>query len=159
MKEITTVGGIRRRFRALVADLDVEDCYKTFHTAPPCDGGPHIEKEGDEFHYVLAERGTEFERKKTKDPEEILYLLLQGVTFHMATKYELKNRIDGRDGREMFFPYQEKLLYDLKPEWGIRNQEEHFQILRDHPLRGESFMAAVSRKFRTSCFSLFKRNR
>ena len=135
MSKITTVEGIGRRFRELAADLDVHPYYKKFHTTPQHDGSPHIEKEGDQFCFVVTERGSELERIRTNDPDEILYMLLEGVTMVVATDYELKNRVEGTDGREVWFPYQEKLLYDLKPEWGARKRHEHQRILTAHPFR------------------------
>jgi hypothetical protein len=135
MSKITTVEGIGKRFRELVVDLDVHPYYKTFHTTPQHDGSPHIEKEGDKFCFVVTERGSELDRIRTKDPDEILYMLLEGVTSVIATAYELKNRVEGTDGREVWFPYQEKLLHDIKPEWGDRKRHEHQRILGTHPFR------------------------
>jgi hypothetical protein len=142
MGTITTVEGIGDRFRDLISGLEVGDYYRTFHTTPQHDGSPHIEQEGDEFHFVVTERGSEFERRRTKDPEEILYWLLDGVTKVIATNYELRNRDETRDGREIWFPLQEKLLYELKPEWGVRKQEEHMRILHDHPMRHKPIKSA-----------------
>lgn len=136
MKSITTVESLGRRFRELVAKLDVEPDYKTFHTTPQHDGSPHIEKEGDDFCFVVTERGSECKRVRATDPEQILYMLLDGVTLRVATTYELKNRVEGTDGREVWFPYQEQLLRELKPEWGERKREEHDKILKTHPLNG-----------------------
>jgi len=137
MKDITTIEEIGREFRRLVAELDVDPYYKVFHTTPQHDGLPHIEKEGNEFCFVVTERGREFERIRTTDPDEILYRLLDGVTMVAATGYELKNRIEGTDGREVWFLYQEQLLRELKPEWGERKKQEHDKILTTHPFPAE----------------------
>jgi hypothetical protein len=125
---------LRSRFKELVSDLDIDPYYTTFHTTPQHDGSPHIEKKGNEYHFVVTERGSEFERIKTDDPEEILYMLVEGVTFTIATQYELKNRIEDRDGREMWFPYQEQLLSNMKKEWGERKRSEHDKILKRSPI-------------------------
>ena len=138
MKKITTVEGIGQKFRELVSGLDVDPYYKVFHTTPQHDGSPHIEREGNEFCFVVTERGTEFKRVRTADPDEILYMLLNGVTLVAATGYELNNRIEGTDGREVWFPYQQRLLHDLKPEWGDRKKREHLKILTTHPFHGET---------------------
>lgn len=139
MTPITTVEGLGLRFKELVAGLDVDPYYRRFHTTPQHDGSPHIEQHGAEFHFVVTDRGSELERRRTTDPEEIVYWLLDGVTQVAATRHELRNRIEGTDGREVWFPFQERLLYNLKPEWGVRKQQQHFKILRDHPLRSEPF--------------------
>lgn len=138
MKNITTVESIGHKFLELVADIDVHPSYKAFHTTPQHDGSPHIEKEGDSFCFVVTERGQEFARIGTTDPDEILYLLLDGVTQVAATTYELKNRVEGIDGREVWFPYQEQLLGALKPEWGIRKKREHEKLLIQHPFHGRT---------------------
>ena len=135
MNRITTVEGIGRRFRELVKHLDVHPCYKTFHTMPQHDGSPHIEQSGDEFDYVITERGSEYARFRTTDPDEILYKLVDSATQVAATNYELKHRIAGRDGREIWFPYQEDLLHAIKPEWGARKRDEHMRILINHPYK------------------------
>lgn len=139
-----TVADIGKCFRELVSGLDVHPYYRTFHTTPQHDGSPHVEQHGEEYHFIVTERGSEFERRRTTYPEEILYWLLEGVTQVAATNYELKNRIKGKDGREIWFPYQEKLLFNLKPEWGIRKRQEHLRILCDHPLRNEPFSGEPS---------------
>ncbi len=147
MQAITTVEEIEQRFRELVARIDVEPFFKVFHATPQHDGSPHIEKKGDDFCYVVTERGVELERITTTDPDEILYLLLDRVTQHAATTYELKRRVEGSDSREIWFPYQEQLLCGLKPEWGMRKQQEHQRILASFPFRtrAEQSLAAESR--------------
>ncbi|MEM0966106.1 MAG: Imm63 family immunity protein [Verrucomicrobiota bacterium] len=138
MNDITTVEGIGKKFREYVSTLDLPQYYKTFHTTPQHDGSPHIESEGNEFHFVVTERGEEFQRIRSFDPNEILYLLLSGVTHYAATQHELKNRIEGKDCREIFFPHQEQLLHQMNPTWGERKKKEHEVILSKHPLRNET---------------------
>jgi len=134
MAETSTVEEIEKRFRLLASRIGIKDVRAGFNTTPQHDGSPHIEQVGDEFHFVVTERGSEFERLRTKDSNDILYWLFDGLTQGMATAYELKHRDETIDGREIWFPYQERLLADLKPEWGVRKQEAHMRILRDHPM-------------------------
>lgn len=134
MAAISTVEGIERRFHELATRLGMKNTSGRFNTTPQHDGTPHIEQVGDEFHFVVTERGSEFERRRTRDADDILYWLFDGFTQGMATDYELKHRDESRDGREIWFPYQERLLADLNPEWGARKQEAHMRILRDHPM-------------------------
>ncbi len=119
----------------MVADLDVEPYYKAFHTTPQHDGSPHIEIEGKKFVFVVTERGSEFERIPGLSADEVLYMLLNGITQHMATTYELQNRVAGADGRSVWFPYQERLMEELKPDWGARLRQEHQRVLEIHPFR------------------------
>jgi hypothetical protein len=133
MSTITSISGLAQKFRQMVTPLDVDSYYKIFHTTPQHDGSPHIEMENGEFQFVVTERGTEFERIKNLSADEILYLLFKGITLSMATQYELRNRIEGIDGRSTWFPYQESLMEKLNPLWGIKLKAEHERILMEHP--------------------------
>lgn len=117
----------------MAAPFKVHKAYKQFNTIPQPDGGPHIELHGDSFHYVSCERGQELERIKSLSEDDVLYLLLKDVTCEVAVQYELKNQIEGIDGRSVWFPYQEQLLSELDPRWGERLKEEHKKILEKHP--------------------------
>ena len=74
-------------------------------------GRPHLEVSGDELHYVVCERGSEFERLSTRTLDELLYRVFRDATFDMACLHELKNRIAGQDCRRLLFSFQEELLY------------------------------------------------
>jgi hypothetical protein len=94
---------------------------------------PHIEVDSRGYHYVIAERGEEFERHTTSDINELLYMIFANVTFELSTKFELAHRIENQDSRRIIFQHQVKLLSDLAPKWGERETQEHEQILRQHP--------------------------
>jgi hypothetical protein len=76
---------------------------------------PHIEidKIGD-LHYVVIERGKETERRTTKNLDELLYWIFQSITFSIASKYELNNRIESQDCRRLIFSKQLDLLRLIK---------------------------------------------
>lgn len=133
MDERASLDSLAREFRRLVRDLDVEDYFKRFHTMAQHDGSAHIELRDDGFHYVVTERGSEFERIAGLDADGVLYRLLKGVTLRIATRYELKHRQEGVDGRSVWFPFQEALMGKLDPRWGERLRAEHEAILREHP--------------------------
>ena len=135
MSDITSLADLAQKFRAMVAGLDVEPYYKSFHTAPQHDGSPHIEVGDGKFQFVVTERGTEFERIGNLSADDVLYLLFDGITQRMATTYELKNRMPETDGRSVWFPYQERLMANLNPEWGERLRKAHQDVLANHPLR------------------------
>ncbi len=133
MSNEAKIQALGREFRNLVKDFDIHPCYKSFHTTPQHDGSPHIEMEGDEYCFVVTERGQEYERIRSLDPDEILYLLVEGVTSVVATKFELENRVSDQDGRRIWFLYQQRLLYEMKPDWGLRKREDHERILKTAP--------------------------
>ena len=91
-----------------------------------------IDKIGN-LHYVEIERGKEFARKTTSEFDELLYWIYSDVTFWMAAKFELNNRIENQDNRRIIFDQQEKLLGVLSDSWRQIGQNEHIQILVNHP--------------------------
>lgn len=133
MNGITTLPALAQKFHALVAELDVEPYYKLFHTDAQHDGSPHIEVSKGGFQFVITERGLELKRIANLSADGALYLLLEGITSHMATTYELKNRVTGIDSRSVWFPYQEDLMGSITPSWGERLRKKHRSILEDHP--------------------------
>lgn len=135
MIEDMSLSELEEEFHRLVALLDVEGYYKPFLTAPTHDGTPRIESIDGKFHFVITERGSEFERIKDLSADDVLYLLFVGVTQRVATAEEFKHRIEGIDGRTVWFPYQERLMYELNPRWGARMKEQHEAILTQHPFR------------------------
>jgi hypothetical protein len=100
-------------------------------------GRPHIEVDDRGVHFVVAERGSEFMRHTSAELDEILYLVLQGVTFEMACDYELAHRVPGQDFRRIAFEYQEALLARLSPAWAERRRREHAQIVETYPFVDE----------------------
>jgi hypothetical protein len=96
-------------------------------------GRPHVEVDTNGYHYVVAERGQEFQRHTTSDLDELFYDVFQSVTFELACKYELANRISDKDSRRILFAHQEELLSQLHQAWGERRKQEHKQILERHP--------------------------
>jgi hypothetical protein len=135
MSDITSLNDLAQKFRAMVTGLDVEPYYKAFHTTPQDDGSPHIVAAYGKFQFVVTERGSEIERIGDLCADDVLYLLLEGITFHMAIAYELQNRKPGADGRSVWFPYQESLMESLNPSWGEKLREKHRRILKTHPFR------------------------
>ena len=135
MSDITSLADLAQKFHSMAADLNVESYYKAFHTTPQQEGSPHIELADGKFQFVVTERGLELERIVSLSADDVLYLLFNGITQHMATTYELQNRIPETDGRSVWFPYQEQLMENLNPSWGGKLREEHRHVLANHPLR------------------------
>jgi hypothetical protein len=100
-------------------------------------GRPHIEVDSRGYHYVIAERGHEFERHTTSDLDELLYDVFESTTFEIACKYEVEHRNFEQDFRRILFKYQEELLSKLSPAWGERRIMEHAEILQQSPFKDE----------------------
>jgi len=130
---MNNINEIRNEFKRIVNDLDVHDSYKVFHDSPTHDGSPHVEKNGNDWFFIVTEKGSEFERVKSSDPNYILYLLIGCVTHNMATRYELQNRVPNIDGRRIWFEYDIKLLKNINPNWANWKRQEYDMALKLHP--------------------------
>ena len=112
-------------------------------------GRPHVEVDSNGYHYVVAERGQEYQRHTTADLDKLLYDVFQKVTSELASKFELQHRVDNKDSRRIMFERQEELLSQLNPAWGERRKREHEQILKHHPFDDyASLRARLSKELR-----------
>jgi hypothetical protein len=96
-------------------------------------GAPHVEIVGDEYHFVVTERGSEFERRKTNDIDQLLYWLVSGDVGQLARYWELERRVDGQDSRRLWFAKEVELLQTVKPEWAKRKEQHQQGVLKEHP--------------------------
>jgi len=94
---------------------------------------PHIELNNQAFHYVIVERGQELLRKSTTDFDCLLYWIFENITSEMSSEYEVRNRIQSRDGRRMMFAKQQELLGELSRSWRQKKSKEHEKILQASP--------------------------
>jgi hypothetical protein len=99
---------------------------------------PHIEVDGRGYHYVVVERGAELSRKTTTAFNELLYWVFDGITFEMATEYEMKNRNAKQDFRRILFEKQVELLRTVNPEFAERKKSEIEHILEINPFKDET---------------------
>ncbi|MVN23561.1 Imm63 family immunity protein [Mucilaginibacter arboris] len=98
------------------------------------DAHPYIEVDDLGFmFFIISERGQEYERKMTDKLDDLLYWIFAGVTFSMSCNYELKNRIEDKDGRRLIFKKQEELLGILNETWRQKEILEHQDILKNYP--------------------------
>ena len=98
---------------------------------------PHLEVNGDGLHFVVVERGQEQLRRTTRQLDELLYWVFDGVTFSMAVKYEARHRVPGQDFRRLLFQHQLELLQQLKLAWAERCGREMAAVLRQHPFEDD----------------------
>ena len=102
-------------------------------SSPTHSGAPHVEIVGDEYHFVVTERGSEFERRKTKDVDELLYWFVSGDVGQLARDWELERRVDGQDLRRFWFAKEVELLKSINPEWAKRKEQHQQNVLKEHP--------------------------
>lgn len=130
-----TIADIKRRYYSIARRLKAPAAHVQFATTPQHDGSPHVELEGKSYCYVITERGQEFERRRTTDPDEVLYWLVSDVTRAMASDHELRNRAKRDDFRRLLFKKHLELLADVSNEWSQRKKMEYDRVLAEHPFR------------------------
>jgi hypothetical protein len=95
---------------------------------------PYVEIDRSGLLFYLAnERGQEVLRYIAKDIDDLLYNIFKDITFSMATKYELANRVKGQDFRRIYFAEQERLLGILNSDWQLKKHQEFEKTLTDNP--------------------------
>lgn len=100
-------------------------------------GRPHVEVGLDSYHFVVSERGIEYERISSKDIDVILYRIFQSVTFEIAVRFELAHRVSGDDCRRLLWSKQLELLQTLSANWRDERKTQIEAILLEHPFRDE----------------------
>ena len=124
--------GIEHRVRQLAAGLvGAVEFLPSFGTSRQ-DGMPHVEV-SDAYFFVVCERGSELERRRTEDFNELLFWIFSSVTFSLAVRWEVSHRRDGEDPRRQMFAKQIELLEILSPPWAAREAQDHRRILLRHP--------------------------
>ena len=94
---------------------------------------PHIEVDASGYHYVIVERGEERSRFTTPELDDLLFLVFEDVTFSLASKFELDNRVESKDSRRLVFHRQVELLSMLSESWGKREADAHSMLLDKYP--------------------------
>lgn len=123
---------IKKRYYELAKQIGAPEKYIQFREHPLGDGSPHIEF-STLYYFVVSERGTEYERRPTNDPDEILYWLISDLTKQMAIEFELTHRIETEDCRRKIFSKHLDLLNSVNSTWADKKQDEYNRILKQYP--------------------------
>lgn len=129
---VLTLDQIRVRVKRLADKLEASPQLLPTYGHSADFARPHIEVDGS-YHFVVVERGQEFERRTTPDVDTLLYWIFSGITFQMASDFELKHRATGTDCRRLIFKKQLDLLAELDPAWRVRCKAEIRSILSKYP--------------------------
>ncbi|MBV9931922.1 MAG: hypothetical protein JO013_13395 [Alphaproteobacteria bacterium] len=121
---------LQKRAAALAALLGHTDF--ALGCEPRHDGSAHLEI-GEAYDWVVTERGQELERRRTTDPDELLYWFLCGLTSSMASDHEVRQRRSGEDPRRQLFAKEVALLEKLSPGWAARRRREQAETLARYP--------------------------
>ena len=127
------LASLRERIRAAARRLGADETLLPTFGGSEQTGRPHIEADAAGWHYVGCERGTEFERAASADPEEIAFLACRDMAFEMACEQELASHVPGQDSRRRIFAIELELLRTVDPAWADRVRAENERILAEHP--------------------------
>lgn len=125
-----TLKMIQSRFQEIAATLGSSE---SLATRAQHDGSAHAEHVGDKFFYVVTERGSEYERRETTDPNELLSWFVIDLTFAIAGDWELKNRVTSQDSRRLRFAKHVELLRSIDESWASQQQLHYHSILTEYP--------------------------
>jgi hypothetical protein len=82
------------------------------------------------MHWVVCERGVEFQRCTTLNRDELLFWVFQSVASSMASAYEVSHRREGEDSRRQLWTHQFELLARLSPDWRAKRINELGSLLQ-----------------------------
>lgn len=123
---------------ARVVDMPNAHWLPQFLTEPSHIGSAHIEYESGTYSYVVTERGRETIRRRTIDPDELLYWLARNAASTAASNWVTWHRREGEDSRRRWFKLEIELLEQFSEEWAERKREEQREVLKTHPFRDET---------------------
>jgi hypothetical protein len=127
------LNALRDRLRVAAARIGADPSKLPTYGTSEQSGRPHIEVDDAGYHYVVCERGTEFERITSSDEDEIAFLACRDMAFEMACEREADDRSEGQDSRRRIFAIERELLRGVDPAWADRVQAENERILAEHP--------------------------
>lgn len=125
-----TLKNIQSRFRIIADQLGSQ---RSLPTTPQHDGSAHAEHIGGNYFYVVTERGSEFERRVTKVPDELLSWFVRDLTYEIAGSWELTHRIPSQDSRRLRFKKHVELLRGINDSWADQQQAHYDDVLTRKP--------------------------
>jgi hypothetical protein len=133
------LGHLQKRYGHLLQKLSPAVCASAFHqyiqTRPTNNGDAHVEVVDGMLHYVITERGAELRRRIASDSEELLYWLIDDVTFSISCNFKasLLHRLLRKDPRRARFKKHLELLERVNPSWAARKKVYYAEVLGRYP--------------------------
>ncbi|MFY2762564.1 Imm63 family immunity protein [Arenimonas sp. MALMAid1274] len=140
----TGLDQLQSRYSALLLLLPTAGAVPHYQsrlpTRPTNNGDAHVERLDGALHYVVTERGAELHRRVARDEDELLYWLMENVTWSLSNRMRQPwlSRLLGRDPRRHRFATHVKLLETLDPSWADRRRRHHAELLERYPFRDRS---------------------
>ncbi len=131
-----TVPEIKEYLNELLSKLsiDVPESLKKDYFQGNDYAHPYVVIEKGAYHLKVRERGYVFEDWSTKDIDELMYKIVEGVTSDLAYEYALHNHIEGQDSRRLWFETHLKYIREFGNEkWTNKVKADIEEILRQTP--------------------------
>lgn len=103
--------------------------YFTIPDSPDGMATPYLEIHGEEYHFIVAERGFEIARKVTLSDDEILYWFVDCGVVSLAAEYAAGKSSSDKAFRDVCFRKQYSLMLSINPEWATRKRLELTKML------------------------------
>lgn len=110
--------------------------YPLFGTVDVWDARPSITVDENGYNYIIQERREIISWKKTRDIEEIIYLIFNDLVSDIAHETEeYKTKVDlVKDSRVVLFNKELELMKLLSNEFYERKKKEIEEILKQYPV-------------------------
>jgi len=128
-----SIAELQKKVDELLLNAELPRLSINLCTAPAGDGTPYISFDNGRYNYIFSERGYELFRKTTDSADELLYWIMSELAYRVAFRYELENRIEGRDGRRIAFQKFIELMTKINPLWKLKAEDEIEKILAASP--------------------------
>lgn len=112
--------------------------YYQFRNSDPNDPGTYIYSDKDGYHKdFVGDRGGLEIARIIENLDDIYYSICEHLSFTIARKYEVKNRVKGQDTRRLMFSKQLEILQKVNLKYYQRCKEEIEKILKENPYDDE----------------------
>ena len=96
--------------------------------------GYYYEILGSIYVYAYTERNEHIILGRTREINEFYYFILRDIVKYKATRYEVENRIPGRDPRRIWMKKAEEWMERIDPVFGEKLKTEFAEIIKKYPL-------------------------
>ncbi|MBD3213081.1 MAG: hypothetical protein GF311_10780 [Candidatus Lokiarchaeota archaeon] len=142
MANIYSITTIRRKVKEYGKIINAPARSLRVFTTSDGFGTPYIEIGTNEYSYIISERGSELERRRTNDLDTLLYWILSDIVSNMAEEWELEHRKPNEDSRRQLFAKEIELMEQLEPKFAKWKKKEIREILKKYPYDDELYKNA-----------------
>lgn len=95
--------------------------------------GTYIFNQNNEYHILYTEKGKVKEDRVTSEKEEVLWCIVEIISFDIAMEYAIKNKEEGRDFRRALFKKEIEIYSLFGEKFEKKERLEIEEILRKNP--------------------------